>query len=90
MFGERGKSIISGGNDKTVKVWDCSRYLDAGQPSSSNDVLHLNINLSKKVSPIAFPGQCPACPFFFSSVAFQVSYLELLTLAGQLALHNSS
>lgn len=50
LFGERGKSIISGGNDKTVKVWDCSRYLDAGQPSSSNDVLHLNINLSKKVN----------------------------------------
>ena len=50
-FGERGKFIISGGNDKSVKVWECSRYLDVGQSGSrNNDILHLNINLSKKVS----------------------------------------
>lgn len=79
MFGERGKSIVSGGNDKTVKVWDCSRHLDGEQPSSSDDLLRLKINLGKKVGPIIFPG----CPLYF-----QASYLELVVLAGQLALYN--
>ncbi|KAG2687918.1 hypothetical protein I3760_09G071400 [Carya illinoinensis] len=49
LFGERGKFIISGGNDKSVKVWDWSRYLDAGQSDGNNNP-HLNINLSKKVN----------------------------------------
>ncbi|XP_035544186.1 cellulose synthase A catalytic subunit 8 [UDP-forming] [Juglans regia] len=49
LFGERGKFIISGGNDKSVKVWDWSRYLDAGQSNGNNNP-HLNINLSKKVN----------------------------------------
>ncbi|KAG8634572.1 WD repeat-containing protein 53 isoform X2 [Manihot esculenta] len=50
LFGERGKFIITGGNDKSVKVWECSRYLDVGQSGSNNNILHLNINLSKKVN----------------------------------------
>ncbi|KAL7247167.1 hypothetical protein ACSBR2_002143 [Camellia fascicularis] len=41
--------IISGGNDKLVKVWDWSRYFDATQTSSNSDLLHLSINLSMKV-----------------------------------------
>ncbi|KAL7175037.1 hypothetical protein ACSBR2_028775 [Camellia fascicularis] len=49
MFGEKGKYIISGGNDKLVKVWDWSRYFDATQTSSNSDLLHLSINLSMKV-----------------------------------------
>ncbi|OVA14513.1 WD40 repeat [Macleaya cordata] len=50
LFGERGKFIISGGNDSSVKVWDWSKHLEAGQSSSSNsDLLRQNINLSKKV-----------------------------------------
>ncbi|KAK2975162.1 hypothetical protein RJ640_017375, partial [Escallonia rubra] len=49
-FGEKGKYIISGGNDKTVKAWDWSRYFDDGQTSSKSDLLHLNINLSRKVN----------------------------------------
>ncbi|KAI8023070.1 WD repeat-containing protein 53 [Camellia lanceoleosa] len=49
MFGEKGKYIISGGNDKLVKAWDCSRYFDATQTSSNSDLLHLSISLSMKV-----------------------------------------
>ncbi|XVF27464.1 hypothetical protein REPUB_Repub14bG0109700 [Reevesia pubescens] len=50
LFGGRGKFLVSGGNDKLVKVWDCSRCLDAGQTGGNNELLHLNINLSKKVN----------------------------------------
>ncbi|XP_057998377.1 uncharacterized protein LOC131177435 [Hevea brasiliensis] len=50
LFGERGKFIITGGNDKSVKVWECSRYLDVGQSVSNDNILHHNINLSKKVN----------------------------------------
>lgn len=55
MFGERGKFILSGGNDKSVKLWDCFKSIDAGQISSGNDLLTLNINTSKKVSYNFFP-----------------------------------
>ncbi|XP_022845822.1 WD repeat-containing protein 53 [Olea europaea var. sylvestris] len=50
MFGEKGKFILSGGNDKSVKLWDCFKSIDAGQISSGNDLLTLNINTSKKVN----------------------------------------
>lgn len=50
IFGEKGKYIISGGNDKSVKAWNWSRYFDDDQTSSNQDILHLNINLSKKVN----------------------------------------
>ncbi|KAM7524900.1 hypothetical protein LguiA_014802 [Lonicera macranthoides] len=49
-FGEKGKYIISGGNDKSVKAWDWSRHSEAGETSSNSNLLHLNINLSKKVN----------------------------------------
>uniref|UniRef100_A0A7N0RDE7 Transducin/WD40 repeat-like superfamily protein n=1 Tax=Kalanchoe fedtschenkoi TaxID=63787 RepID=A0A7N0RDE7_KALFE len=45
-FGEKGKFIISGGNDKSVKVWN----VDCMKTSSSSDILHLNIDLTKKVN----------------------------------------
>ncbi|KAG8385412.1 hypothetical protein BUALT_Bualt03G0042700 [Buddleja alternifolia] len=50
MFGEKGKFIISGGNDKSVKVWDWSKSYDAGQTSEGNDLLRSNISLRKKVN----------------------------------------
>ncbi|KAE9601196.1 hypothetical protein Lal_00023812 [Lupinus albus] len=50
MFGERGKFIISGGNDKLVKVWNWSSYPDAGLSESNNGILHLNINVTHKVN----------------------------------------
>lgn len=50
MFGEKGKFILSGGNDKAVKVWDCFRNTDADETSSKSGLLHLNINTSKKVN----------------------------------------
>ncbi|KAL2930948.1 Guanine nucleotide-binding protein subunit beta-like protein [Bienertia sinuspersici] len=48
-FGEKGKFIISGGNDKSVKVWDWSRYLDEAQPSEDAAAVS-SINLPKKVN----------------------------------------
>ena len=53
LFGEIGKFIISGGNDKSVKLWDWSKYYDARQSNDNND-LHLNISLSKKVGSYCF------------------------------------
>lgn len=51
MFGERGKFLISGGNDKFVKVWNWSLYLDAGlSEDDNNDILHLNIEVPRKVN----------------------------------------
>ncbi|KAK4787379.1 hypothetical protein SAY86_011212 [Trapa natans] len=49
-FGERGKFIVSSGNDKSVKFWDWFKYLDQGRTSNEHDLLHLNINLTKKVN----------------------------------------
>ncbi|KAI5432511.1 Cellulose synthase A catalytic subunit 8 [UDP-forming], variant 5 [Lathyrus oleraceus] len=50
LFGERGKFLISGGNDKLVKVWNWSSYIDAGSSDSNNDILHLNIGVPQKVN----------------------------------------
>ncbi|XP_071726526.1 uncharacterized protein [Rutidosis leptorrhynchoides] len=50
MFGEKGRYIISGGNDKSVKAWNWSRFFEADQTCDSSDFLHLNINLSRKVN----------------------------------------
>ncbi|KAK6917715.1 WD40 repeat [Dillenia turbinata] len=44
LFGEKGKLIISGGNDRLVKIWDVEGS------GISNDLLRLTINLSKKVN----------------------------------------
>lgn len=49
QFGEKGKFIVSGGNDKCIKLWNCSGVPDAGDAGRNNSLLHLNINLSKKV-----------------------------------------
>ncbi|XP_050935714.1 cellulose synthase A catalytic subunit 8 [UDP-forming] [Cucumis melo] len=51
QFGEKGKFIVSGGNDKCIKLWNWREVPDGGKTSSSNnEILHLNINLSKKVN----------------------------------------
>ncbi|KAI4332528.1 hypothetical protein L6164_017429 [Bauhinia variegata] len=51
LFGEQGKFIISGGNDKSVKVWNWSSHLNTGSSDNSNsNILHLNINLPRKVN----------------------------------------
>ncbi|KAL0398441.1 UNVERIFIED_CONTAM: hypothetical protein Sradi_2187400 [Sesamum radiatum] len=51
MFGEKGKFIISGGNDKSVKVWNWSKYPDdSGQTSGGNELLSSSISLSRKVN----------------------------------------
>ncbi|KOM30894.1 hypothetical protein LR48_Vigan01g044900 [Vigna angularis] len=51
MFGERGKFLISGGNDKLVKVWNWSLFLEAGlSEDDNNDILHLNIEVPRKVN----------------------------------------
>ncbi|KAK6124244.1 hypothetical protein DH2020_041996 [Rehmannia glutinosa] len=50
MFGEKGKFIVSGGNDKSVKVWDWSKAYDAARTSNGDDLLCCNISLRKKVN----------------------------------------
>jgi len=50
QFQEKGRFLISGGNDKTVKIWDCFKCLDPNNNNNNRDLLHLNINLSKKVT----------------------------------------
>ncbi|KAH9623283.1 hypothetical protein KSS87_021067 [Heliosperma pusillum] len=48
-FGEKGKLLISGGNDKSVKIWDWSQYLDETKTCASTNVA-VSINLQKKVN----------------------------------------
>ncbi|KAL3617013.1 hypothetical protein CASFOL_039407 [Castilleja foliolosa] len=51
VFGEKGKFIISGGNDKSVKVWDWLKaYDNADRTSDGGDVLCSNISLRNKVN----------------------------------------
>ncbi|GAA0158349.1 hypothetical protein LIER_15404 [Lithospermum erythrorhizon] len=50
MFGEKGNFIISGGNDKQVKVWNWLTSLDADETARDSDLLRLSLNLSKKVN----------------------------------------
>ncbi|XP_010538578.1 PREDICTED: WD repeat-containing protein 53 isoform X2 [Tarenaya hassleriana] len=50
LFREKGRFVISGGNDKTVKVWDCFKCLDSDRAGKNSELLHLNINLRKKVN----------------------------------------
>ena len=43
--------MISGGNDKLVKIWNWSCYPDAGlSDDNNNNILHLNIEVPRKVS----------------------------------------
>ncbi|PNX70372.1 WD repeat-containing protein 53-like, partial [Trifolium pratense] len=48
LFGEKGKFLISGGNDKLVKVWNWSNYAEGVSSDSNNDILHLNIGVPQK------------------------------------------
>lgn len=51
QFQGKGGFLISGGNDKTVKIWDCVRCLDSDKSNDNRDLLlHLNIDLNKKVN----------------------------------------
>ncbi|KAM7262641.1 hypothetical protein ACFE04_000324 [Oxalis oulophora] len=50
LFGERGKFIISGGNDKSVKVWDVSSYHVNEQNCANTDLLRVNLNTNRKVN----------------------------------------
>ena len=58
MFGEKGKFVISGGNDKSVKLWDWSKSFDVRPGSGSSDLLCSNFSLSRKVSPYSFLAPC--------------------------------
>ncbi|CAN4082215.1 unnamed protein product [Withania somnifera] len=49
-FGDQGKFIISGGNDKQVKVWDWSKFFMAGETSSGTDFLRSSLSLNRKVN----------------------------------------
>ncbi|KZV14821.1 cell synthase A catalytic subunit 8 [Dorcoceras hygrometricum] len=49
-FGERGKFIISGGNDKSIKLWDWSKAHEDGMGKHGNQLLCLNINQKKKIN----------------------------------------
>lgn len=64
LFQEKGRFLISGGNDKTVKIWDCFRCLDS-ELNNNRDFLHLNISLSKKVIKQISLIALLLCQFFF-------------------------
>lgn len=49
LFGERGRFLISGGNDALVKLWDWSKHFQNTEPCSNNAILS-NINVNKKVN----------------------------------------
>ncbi|XP_072964322.1 uncharacterized protein [Typha angustifolia] len=48
-FGERGKFLISGGNDASVKLWDWTNRFSSVETSCSG-VLALNVDVNKKVN----------------------------------------
>ncbi|CAA0817801.1 Transducin/WD40 repeat-like superfamily protein [Striga hermonthica] len=53
MFGEKGKFVISGGNDKSVKIWDWSKAFDADMASNDgggDPLVCSNISLRRKVN----------------------------------------
>ncbi|CAD5187920.1 unnamed protein product [Musa acuminata subsp. malaccensis] len=49
LFGERGKFLISGGNDASVKLWDWSKCSYPEQASCSTH-LSLTVNMNRKVN----------------------------------------
>lgn len=46
-FGEKGKFLVSGGNDASVKIWDWSKGFSS--ETNSNAELVLDIDVKKKV-----------------------------------------
>ncbi|CAH2046270.1 unnamed protein product [Thlaspi arvense] len=52
LFPEKGRFLVSGGNDKTVKIWDCFKCLDSDNNNNNDNrgFLHMNIDLTKKVN----------------------------------------
>lgn len=92
LFGDRGKFLISGGNDKMVKVWNWSSYPDAGLSDGNNDILHLNLSVPGKVSfVIQFHWNFWMLVTCSASAKF-VYYVIIYTfyLAGQLAMYHHS
>lgn len=94
MFGERGKFLISGGNDKLVKVWNWSSYTDAGSSDGNNDVLHLNIGVPQKVSFVScnvfhwnfqVPVSCSVSAKFYYCMI-----MNTFDFVGQLAMYHHS
>ncbi|XP_020247388.1 LOW QUALITY PROTEIN: WD repeat-containing protein 53 [Asparagus officinalis] len=49
LFGEKGRFLISGGNDASVKLWDWSKHFKSGE-ANSNDETVLSMNVNKKVN----------------------------------------
>ncbi|KAK3159791.1 hypothetical protein QOZ80_1BG0051140 [Eleusine coracana subsp. coracana] len=47
-FGEKGKFLVSGGNDASVKLWDWSKGFSS-EPDSNSELV-LDINVKKKVN----------------------------------------
>nr|TKW14056.1 hypothetical protein SEVIR_5G142401v2 [Setaria viridis] len=47
-FGEKGKFLVSGGNDASVKIWDWSKGFSS--ETNSNAELVLDIDVKKKVN----------------------------------------
>lgn len=78
MFGERGKFIISSGNDKAVKVWDWLKHRDQGETSNESGSVHLNINLKKKVMPLRLPLYNPVSSLFLSFAHLSVLQVNWL------------
>jgi WD40 repeat protein len=52
VFGEKGKFLVSGGNDASVKLWDWSKGFSS--ETNSKVELVLNIDVKKKVRTFNF------------------------------------
>ncbi|CAH9114250.1 unnamed protein product [Cuscuta epithymum] len=48
--GEKGKFVVSGGNDRQIRIWDWLKAVTDDGTTTSADVLHLKLNLSRKVN----------------------------------------
>lgn len=48
-FGEKGKYLISGGNDASVKIWDWAKYFDNAEANETKERV-LEINVKRKIN----------------------------------------
>ncbi|URE15398.1 ribosomal protein [Musa troglodytarum] len=83
LFGERGKFLISGGNDASVKLWDWSKCSHPEQASCSTH-LSLTVNMNRKFSGSSVAHQCP-CRWDATTASKDAAERDLLAPDSSLA-----